>query len=118
MKTHLASSQRWPEHVLDIRLYDMMIGRTGHQHCGGHSRAAERRDDRGIGRHVPWKLGVRTLTTWRTRIAWSQVEIVAALIDNHETTGGMLQHLQAKATTPSFVTFAGGETLFLRVQPI
>ena len=54
------------------------------------------------------KLGVRTLTTWRTRIAWTQVEIVAALIDNHETTSGVLQHLQAKATAPSFVTFACG----------
>jgi hypothetical protein len=102
---HLACSQGWPEDVLDIRLYDVVIGRTRDQHSGCHSSCRESRDDRRISRQVAWKFGMRTLTTRRTRIDWRQVEVVAALIDNHEAIGGMLQHLQAKPAASSFIAF-------------
>src|SRR5215213_4373558 len=94
-----------------------MIG-CAWQHQGStHSLQRQGGDQGGRGRGVARYAAIGTLLACCPRIAWGEIHIRPALINNHKISGWPCFQLLAEGGTCGFVTLTRAERLFLRDQP-
>lgn len=114
---HLPWLQPGDEELFEIGYKRGGIHGSRQRHGGTHATRTQRRHHRRIRWRIAWHTPIRTLSTRRACIAGRQVEVCAALVQNHEALGRALRDALPEVVPLLLVAFTRTQCLFFRVQP-